>query len=398
MRISTSMIHNNAIRNMQEQQVALTKSQNEVSTGKRVQSPADDPIAATRILQVNQTTAQYEQYGKNISAAQTRLSLEEQALSDAQDAIQRVRELAVQSNDSSLSDNDRKSIASELKELKQELVDIGNRQDSNGEYLFSGYATDTKPFSLDGNGDVVYAGDQGSRRVQTGPSQYVTDSDNGFDLFMNITSGNGTFETAATAGNTGTGVIDAGSVTDKNAWAADDYTISFTTATDWQITDGSGTVIGNGTYTAGSAIAFNGVQVTVTGTPAAGDSFSVSPSSSKDVFSTVGDLIDSVSQSQGSTVDQAEFQNEINSAIAQLDQTEDQFLTVRTTVGARLSTLEDVESTRQDYLEHLSGVLSNLEDADYAESVSRYSQQYTALQATQQAYAKIAQLSLFNYL
>lgn len=398
MRISTSMIHNNAIRSMQKQQAAVSKSQNEVSSGKRVQSPADDPIAATRILQVNQTTAQYEQYGKNISGAETRLSLEEQALSDAQDAIQRVRELALQSNDSSLSDTDRKSIASELKELKQELVDIGNRQDSNGEYLFSGYATSTKPFSLNGNGDVVYSGDQGTRRVQTGPSQYVTDSDNGFDLFMNISSGNGTFAAAATAGNTGTGVIDAGSVTDKNAWVADDYTISFTTATDWEITDGTGTVVGNGTYTAGSAIAFNGVQVTVSGTPAAGDSFSVSPSSAKDVFSTVGDLIDSLTDSQESTVAQAEFQNEINSAISQLDQTEDQFLTVRTTVGARLSTLENVESTRQDYLEHLSGVLSNLEDADTAESTVRYTQEYTALQATQQAYAKIAQLSLFDYL
>lgn len=398
MRISTAMIHMNSLRAMQDQQSALSKSQNEVSTGLRVQSPADDPIAATRILQVNQTLAQYEQYGKNIAGAQTRLSVEEQALSDAQDVVDRVRELALQANNASLSDTDRESIAAELQELKQELVDIGNRQDANGEYLFSGYATETKPFSLDADGAVIYAGDQGSRRIQTGPSQFVTDGDTGFDVFMDIASGNGTFATSAAAGNTGTGVIDSGSVTDKSAWSADNYTLSFTTAADWEITDGSGAVVGSGTYTAGSAIAFNGVQVTITGTPAAGDSFGVSASTSQDVFATIDDLVESVSQTQENAAAQADFQNKINAAITQLDQTENQLLSVRTTVGARLSTLDNVESTRQDYVDQLTTVLSNLQDADYTEAMSRFTQQSTALEAAQLAYTKIAQLALFNYL
>lgn len=398
MRIATSTIHARSVREMQNQQSQLSKTQNEVASGKRVQSPADDPVATTRILQLEQTQAALVQYESNGNSAETRLSLEEQALSDIQDVLSRVNELAVQANSSTLSQTDRESIATELEELSSELLNIANRQDSNGEYLFSGTKTETEPFALDGSGSVAYYGDQSARRLQIGSSQYVQDGHSGYEVLMDIPSGNGTFTMAANDANTGTGVIGSGSVVDMSAWVSDTYDITFTTATDWEVTDSSGNVVTSGTYTSGSVIEFNGVQLSISGTPAAGDSFTVAPSTSEDMFTTLNNLIAAVSAPQDTEVAQAEFQNAIAALQTQLGEAEDHILGVRSEVGARLNTIENAAGARQTYSDVLTTTLSELRDSDYAEAVSRLSQQEVSLEAAQQSYATIAKLSLFDYL
>lgn len=396
-RISTSMIHNNAVTAMMRRQTELSRTQTELASGLRIQKPSDNPSAAVRILQLEKEQAAAGQYGTNITSAKSRLSLEEQALADADSIVQRVNELAIQANSAALADADRSSISSELMQLNKQLVDIANRKDSNGEFLFSGYSSSVQPFARDTGGTVTYSGDQATRNLQVGASQYIQDGDSGFDVFLKVPEGNGTFVTGAASTNTGTGVI-AGAVQDISAWAPDDYTLSFTSANAWQITDSSSNVVSSGAYTAGTAIAFNGIQVTVTGAPAAGDSFSVARSRSKDIFSTIDDLANALNSPQGDQASRAKFQNQINEALAQLDQSESHLLNVRAGVGARLSMLETTDSSREDSISQITSSLSSLRDVDTAEATSRLSQQYTGLQAAQLSYAKIAQLSLFSYL
>jgi len=399
MRISTSMIHNSATSAIIQAETALDKTQNQLSSGVKVERPSDDPVAAVRIASLQQQQLANEQYGKNISAATNRLNLDEQGLADATTLVQRIRELVVQgANTGALSASDRQSVVAELKTSVQALQDISNRKDSNGDYLYSGLSAQIQPFVTNGSGVVQYAGDQASRLVQVGPSQRVIDGHSGYEAFVNITEGNGTFFTAANGANTGSGVIDVGSVTNKALWVPDTYTLTFTSATTYQVTDSLSNVVTGGNYTAGSAITFNGVQVAVSGTPAINDSFSINQASTQDIFKTVNAAITSLSQPGASDQINAQIATSVGNTLQQLDQAVDHLSVVRAQVGARLNTLDRTESSRLDSNNNIAKALSDLRDVDYASALTKYNQQQVVLQAAQQSYAKIAQLSLFNYL
>ncbi|MFL6547836.1 MAG: flagellar hook-associated protein FlgL, partial [Povalibacter sp.] len=303
MRLSTQSYYSRSVSAMLDQQSALSRIQNQVASGKRISTPADDPIAAVHVMELERSKNEYSQYDKNSSLARNRLNLEENSMADAGTVLQRVRDLVLQaSNIGTLNSSDRESIAVELSSRLEQMQDIANRKDGNGEYLFSGFSTLTRPFAGASSGTVVYSGDQGARLLQVGPTQRIADSHSGFDVFMNVPEGNGTFITAATAANTGSGAISVGSVSDPNAWVPDNYTLSFTSATDWEITDTATptpNVVANGTYTSGSPITFNGVQFVVTGSPATGDTFSVNQSRSEDVFTTIDRVVDALRQPGG---------------------------------------------------------------------------------------------------
>lgn len=186
MRIATSQITDNAVASMQDLQTQLAKTQQQLSTGKRVLTPADDPSAAASILSLNQTVSLTQQYQRNSNVAQTRLNLEETSLSGASDILQRVRELAVQANNGTMSASDRGAIATEVTQLTQQLQGLANTTDAGGEYLFAGFKADTQPFTANGVGTVAYNGDQGSRLLQIGPQRQIEVGDSGSSVFMNI--------------------------------------------------------------------------------------------------------------------------------------------------------------------------------------------------------------------
>jgi flagellar hook-associated protein 3 FlgL len=386
---------------MQLQSAELAKLQNQVASGRRVNTPADDPIGAVHILELERAQSESEQFGKNSTLIQNRLNLEEQALADTGTVFTRVRELTLQaSNIGTLSDSDRRSIATELASRLSQLQDIANRQDGNGEYLFAGYSTLTQPFAGGGSAAVSYVGDQGSRLVQVSSTQRVADSHSGFDIFMDVPEGNGTFATSVTATNTGSGSISVGDVIDRTSWVPDNYTLTFTTATDWQVTDSAvpPNVVANGVYTDGAPIQFNGARISVSGAPAAGDTFSVTQARSKDMFTTVSDIITALRQPAGSPAQNAQLASALNGSLQQIDQASDHLLSKRAEVGARLSTLESVDDSRAALDIDLASSLSDLRDLDYADALTKMNQRLVGLQAAQMSYSQISQLSLFNYL
>jgi flagellar hook-associated protein 3 FlgL len=398
MRIATSAIYQMKVQALLDQQAALAKTQSQIATGLRVQTPADDPVAAAQLQDLARAQAQEQQFAKNSTAVTGRLQTEEQALADANGVIQRARELVVQANTATLSDSDRQSIATELRARLDELLGIANRRDSNGEYLFAGYAGGSQPFARGTGGSVGYAGDSGTRSVQVGTGLFVQDSDTGSRVFMNIAAGNGVFTTAASSTNTGSGVIDTGSVTNRAAWVPGAYTLSFTTGTTWQVTDSSSAVVASGNYTSGGAIVFNGAQLGITGVPAAGDTYTIASAGTRDVFSALDGIVATLQAGASNDATRAQLNSALNGSLQQLDQASQQLLTVRAQVGARLSTLDDADGTRQSELTNLQTSAGALGGLDYASAVSRMSQQTVALQAAQQSFATIAKLSLFNYL
>ena len=401
MRLSSLSFYTNSLAAMQLQSSSLVKLQNQVALGRRVNTPADDPIAAGHILELERAQSESAQFAKNSTLLRNRLNLEEQSLADVGTILTRVRELTVRaSNIGTLNDSDRQSIATELASRLTELQDVANRRDGGGEYLFAGFSTLTRPFTGGDQAPVSYVGDQGSRLLQISSTQRIADGHSGFDVFMNVPEGNGVFYTAGGAGNTGSGMIDVGAVVNRGLWLPDDYTITFTTASDWEITDGASpaNVVATGTFTAGEPIEFNGVRVTLTGAPAAGDEFSVNRSRSKDIFSTISEVIGALRAPADSPAANTRLAMAMQGGLQQLDQAGDHFLRVRAEVGARLSTIDSTDDSRAALDVDLESALSDLRDLDYAQALTRMNQLLVGLEAAQLSYSKISQLSLFNYL
>jgi flagellar hook-associated protein 3 FlgL len=401
MRLSTAAFHRNSIDSILEQQSRLARTQTQVTSGKRFQTAAEDPIAATRAAALDRTVADNAQYDRNSNMIESRLSYEEQSLADMTLLLQKSRDLALQGANATLGQAERNMLVTELRQLRSELIDTANRDDGNGEYLFAGTSTGTRPFA-DSTTGVNYVGDQTTRFVRVSGSQAIADGHPGSEVFMNISQANGTFRTAVNTANTGTATIDMGTVVDPSAWVADNYTLRFTSATDWVIEDDTlptPVQVATGTgFSTGQTIDFLGVRVTLTGTPATGDSFSVQPAQNTDIFSVLDNLIDTLDGGSGLPSDRAVFQQQIGASIADLDQSLNRVLQVRSEVGSRLLAIDQAASTRETEGIDLQQLLSDLRDVDYAAAISKLNQEYAGLQAAQAAYTKISQLSLFDYL
>ncbi len=398
MRISTAGIHHAALTALLSQQSVLSRTQGQIASGQRVQTPADDPVAAVHIMELQRALAESDQFARNADMANNRLTLEEQALADANTLMTRVRELTIQGNNASVDPASRRMLATEVRIRLKELVDIANRRDANGEFLFSGYASLTQPFAQTG-ASIGYFGDQGTRVLQIGPDQRVVDGHSGADAYMTVTEGNGVFVTTAGAGNAGNGVIAGGTMVNPAQWVAGDYTLRFTSATgDYEIVDSAATVVATGTYTANSTISFNGANINLTGMPAQNDSFSIARSRSEDMFTTLSNLATALESSTVTQAERARFNSDMATVLQQLDQAGDHLLSVRAEVGTRLSAIDGAQEALADRKVELETTTSQLRDLDYAEAITRMNQQLVGLQAAQASYSKIAQLSLFDYL
>ncbi len=405
MRVTTGMIFDSGLMSIQRQTSSLLHTQQQVASGRRILTPSDDPVAAARALEVTQSQEINAQYGENQGAARDALALAENKLTGAGDLLQRMRQLAVQAGNAALTDKDRRSIGAELRQLYEGLLGIANSTDGNGQYLFSGYQGDVKPFSgaVDtvAAGEITYDGDDGRRLLQVSASRQLAVSDSGNDVFRRIRNGNGYFVTGANAANAGTGVIDQGTVLNPSSVFPDDYTITFTvtgSTITYDVTDSSSASVASGTYVSGDRITIPGIaSVVITGTPANGDTFTLTRSSAQSVFKTVADLIDAVEQPVSATSGNTALTNRLGTALASLDRAQDNFLRVRSDIGARLNELDQLGNAGEDLNLQYQTTLSRLQDVDYAAAITRLTREQTYLEAAQKSFVKVSGLSLFDF-
>jgi len=226
MRISTLQFTQNAINSITRQQVELSRIQQQIASGKSILNPSDDPAGAGRILNLNQSIQTTEQFTANANLAQGRLQLEESTLASVTNVIQRIRELSVQANNDTQNNTTRPLIAAEIRQRRDELLALANTRDANGEYIFAGFQSQNEAFTRNPDNTFSYNGDEGQRFLQVGPTRQVAIGDSGRDVFSLVRNGNGTFATSDVAGNTGSGVIGPGTITDRPAYTGDSYAIS----------------------------------------------------------------------------------------------------------------------------------------------------------------------------
>ena len=403
MRISTSQIYDAGSRNLMSSQSALYKIQNQLSTGKKFLSAQDDPVAAAQVLLASQSLAVNTQYADNQANAQSQLSYEESQLQAVVAAIQDARELVVSAGNGSYTDDAREKIADALESKLGTLLGLANSTDANGYYLFSGYQGNARPFETAADGTVYYTGDSGQRLLQVGSMRQIAVSDSGADIFQKIRTGNGTF--SATAGsNSGSGVISS-SMTSASEWAADaqKYTVEFQSdTTKYVIRDESGAELSGSPfdYTPGTAIGeIGGVSFTISGSPDPGDVFTIEPSRNQDIFKTLQNLVKTLrTDVSGDAAAGAALRNTLNAEMQNVDQALQNVVMVRSSVGARMNEVESLQSISSSLDLQYQGRISDLQDIDYAEVISKYIQQNTQLEAAQSSFAKVSGLSLFNYL
>lgn len=300
MRISTHQLQQSALNSMLEQQAKLSKTQQEVATGKKFLTPADNPPAAVAALELTQQLESIAQYQRNIDRAASALSIEDETFAALQNQLQRVRELAVQAGNGALDANGRKAIAYEVRQLQQAVLALANTRGADGEYLFSGYQTQTAPYTDAGAGIFIYNGDQGQRLVEVAPSTQVAATDAGARIFGAL--------------------------------------------------------------------------------PAAGGGIT-------DVFAVIYNLAANLESNTFSP-----------NAIADLDTAMARIVDSQASVGARQNMLDALKDLNGSFELDTQKNLSAVQDLDYAEAVSRLNRQLAGLQAAQEAFLRIQNLSLFNLL
>ncbi|MCP5249169.1 MAG: flagellar hook-associated protein FlgL [Candidatus Accumulibacter sp.] len=449
MRISTSQIYDSALQGMERSNSQLLKLQNQLSSGRRMLTPADDPVASARALAVTQAREVTAQYARNQGHASDRLGLVDSQLSALNDSLQSVRSRVVQAGNTVLADTDRQAIAIELEARLDEMLAIANSRSAEGDYLFAGFQGATMPFARSaataptGASAVAYFGDDGQRLLQVSSSQQMPSNVAGSDLFMNIREGNGRFSTAGGGNgglaNQGSGSIDAGSVLDHQKWQD-----AINTAFPWQGTNNRSlqVVFSSGTggttyqlfdvstpappsaplpplavsdvrpFSPGQAIPLLttaqppaaplsvdfGAQVVISGQPAAGDTFAVRPSANKSVFQTMDELIALLRSPLDSSTARGDFASQLQGHLSNLDQALAKVSRVQSTVGAHLQELDSLSSNAAALDIQYQQTLSNLQDLDYAQAISDFTRQQVGLEAAQKSFVTISGLSLFNYL
>lgn len=400
MRISTKQIAMSSIDAILDRQRALNKVQLQISTGKRVLLPSDDPVAAKRILDIEELIAINDQYQTNGNLAEARLNIQDTAVTGAINVLQRARDLSLQANSDLIGFQARQNIAEEINQIQDQLIDLANTKDSNGEYIFAGFKGTTVPFVRAAGNTFNYNGDSGQRFLQIGPSRQIAIGDSGTEVFRRIATGNGSFSVAANGANTGNGLIGATIVSNSATWSAnaETYQINFTSATNYEVRDAQNNLVTSGTYSSGAAISFRGIELSISATPASGDQFTVSPSQNQDIFTTLENIKTALNINPNNAVNSARATNSLNAEIMNLDQALENFVSIEGSVGARLNAITRQRASNDALIFESRRILSQVQDLDIAKAASDLNLQLTGLEAAQQVFVRVQNLNLFNFL
>ncbi|WP_210395763.1 flagellar hook-associated protein FlgL [Motiliproteus sediminis] len=426
MRISSLQVFQNGVRNIQTGQTNIANIQNQISTGQKLLRPSDDPVAAAQILKIRRELETNEVQNENITVAERRLSLQELTLQQINDAGDRIKELAIQANNSSLQQQDRAGIANEIKEVQNFILGLMNTKDAQGEYLFAGAKGQTQPFSESSPGVFSYQGDSEPRFIQVGPETFIKSTDTGQEIFQSI------------EGDPVVNVVSGGAaslqnltleVADKAAFKAATTALGLSTAAsgvitlrvtgndpvantyDIQVEAADGTVLATETgiamgsphnltvaaagdplgITTGTAL---GLSINPETLPSGGE-YDIQPDVPKtNLLNTAQALIDGLTNATTSD----EVNRIVSKALGEIDEGQNGVVRVQSQIGGRLNGLENQRGLNEEFELFNRAALSNLEDLDYAEALSEFSFQEVALQAAQQTFSRVNSLSLFNFL
>ena len=397
MRVSTAHTYDKAIESLQKRQTDLAAAQAQLTTGKKVNVPSDDPIAAARAERSLATIARSDANQRALDASRNAMQIAESSMADAVDLIQQARETIVSAGNASFTDSERKSVAKKLQEIRTQLLTVANRADGGGGFVFGGQGADTPPF-IDAPGGVQFVGKGGETQAAAGEQMNLTID--GENVWLKANSGNGVFTTSATLQSGSTAWVTSGSVTNPSA---NPYLTGLSNAPydiDFQVSGGVTTYTVNGgpatPYVSGQAIVFDGMSVTVKGGPANGDKFTISPSQ-KDlsVFKALDNVIATLSASNQNN---GQVSQAVNKGVADMDSVLSTMQGARSAVGETLNRMDGTENRISATKLAAQSERSNAEDLDMTEAISSFQAKQTGYDAALKSYSMVQKMSLFQYL
>ena len=396
-RISTNMMFNQSVWLMMNKQAKLSHLERQIATGSRLVSAKDDPVASGTAVSLDRTLAALDQMKLNAGSLQNRLGLQENTLAQINDLMGRVSELTIQASNPALGEADKKSLVTEIEQIRDGLLSLANSTDGTGRYLFGGTQDADPPFSQVG-GSIVYSGDQTQRQVLIGPDTYAKDALPGSEIFLRIPTGDGSVDGGPAATNTGKAVLTNVTRDGTGDWNGQSFSVRFTASDAYEVVDANGTVTATGTLKAGDEIVVNGVRLQIDGEPAVGDRFDVNAAGSRDIFATMDGLIDALNSDVGTPALLAAQQNKLQSALRDVARAAERMIDGRAAGGAQLKAVDNAADMRESNAVTLKTTLSGMRDLDYADALSQYQLEQTALQAAQTIFTQMQQMSLFQRL
>jgi flagellar hook-associated protein 3 FlgL len=306
MKVSTSMFFDKASNMLSNVQGSLAKTQEQLSTGKQIIKPSDVPEKAAVVTRLESELARQASYQNSLKTVDIRLKSEETALTNSSDVMYRMKELAMQAANDTLSLADRKSVSLEMSQLRDQLLSLANSQDSNGNYLFAGSRVTKMPFSPDAKGMVNYQGDQNRMVIGVGDNRRMNLNMAGTDAFTNVVRDNGK------GGRVGIGF-----------------------------------------------------------------------------FQSLNDLVDSVKNS-----DKVSLQR----GLGEIDMLQQGLSNASAQIGTDMNVIDSQNNVLDEIVLRLKSTLSDVQDLDYTEAITKMNKDQLALEAAQNTFAKISKLSLFNFI
>lgn len=417
MRIATSQLYSSNLATMENQQSQLLQVQQQISTGVSLSNPADNPLGAAQAVQLSATSATLAQYASNQNMALSSLQLEDSTLSSVTSTLQAINQQIQSAINGSLNDSDRLALAKQLQGERSQLFTLANTTDGQGNYLFSGFQSTSQVFTNKTGGGVTYNGDLGQRLVQVGGSRQIAVSDTGAAVFQSVMAAGSQAVAGGSSANAGTGTLSGVTVTDPTQ-ATNGHPLSIQFGTD--ATSGALTysVLDNSTdpptalasdqpYTDGSPIDLGaagkiGMNVTISGTPAAGDTFSVTPATApqnSSVFSTIDSVIAALQTPvNGNPVGGANLTNALQSGLTAIGNSISNVVTIQASVGGREQEVKALQTVTSTNSLQVTSNLNDLTATDMTAAITQYTQLSNALTASQKSFAATQNLSLFQYI
>ncbi|MGP8306543.1 flagellar hook-associated protein FlgL [Vibrio sp. YIC-376] len=394
-RISSFHNYQSVQNDLRRQENKIHHNQEQLASGKKLLKPSDDPLATHYIQNIGQQQEQLQQYLSSIVLVRNRLENQEVSIANAESFTDESKRLTMEMINGAFSVEDRQAKKRELEEIANNFFNLVNVQDETGNHVFAGTKPKNQPFYRDQDDSVKYVGDDYQRKMKVSNMLEMPMNDPGSKLFMEIPNPFGDYQPDYDLQNGSELLLGQATNSDSDDMAS--YRVTFVDMNNGKFgyqLERNGRVVDADEFSPEQGIEYNGLTVHVKGQITPGDSIGIEKRESFSIFDT---FKQAMSWSDKSVSD--------SSATAKLHQMTEEFQAAfihlnkaRTETGARLSTLDIQEQNHEDFNLSLAKAKSNFEDLDYSKAVIEFSENSRALQASQQAFGKTKDLTLFNYI
>jgi len=401
MRISTGQMFQQNTNSILEKQSATNTIMAQISSGKKVNTAGDDPVAAIGIDNLKQKNALVDQFVKNIDYATSHIQQAESQLGQADTLAGSMKESMLRGINGSMTSAERQVIADDMRQSLEQLMSIANTKDESGNYIFAGNKTNSAPFAFDNNGDVVYSGDAGIRKSNIAQGVQVNTNTPGDAAFMNAPNAMGDYRVNYLSTQQGDFVVTSAKITEPLTYTPDTYSFNFVDdgngVMNLEVRDSAATLVTTvAPFDASLPVNVNGIEIQLDGEPAIGDTFTINEVAQVSIFDTFSKAIalfesGNDAQTPAGQSELAQLLNNIDSGVNQMSQQ-------RSLTGNSLKVLQQYRDNHTDEKLINTSALSKLEDLDFASAITEFEKQQLALNAASSLFSKVSSTSLFDYI